>query len=58
MSVVQEGPDVAALYWGAHAPADHTSKLLQEARKQIDAYFAGRLRRFDLPMSCRSAPSR
>lgn len=32
------------------------SPLLQEAREQLAAYFAGRLRRFDLPLAPRGTP--
>ena len=33
------------------------SPLLREAREQLAAYFAGRLRRFDLPLAPQGTPS-
>ena len=39
---------LVALHWGA-GPASNGSPLLSEAARQIDAYFAGELRDFDLP---------
>ena len=38
-----------AVHWGA-GPAGNGSSLLSEAARQIDAYFAGKLRAFDLPL--------
>lgn len=40
---------IVAIGWG-NAPAGETTPLLAEARRQIAAYFAGGLKRFDLPL--------
>ena len=40
---------LVAVYWGK-APAGNGGPLLVEAARQIDAYFAGKLRDFDLPL--------
>lgn len=43
------GPDAA---WRV----DQQDDLLNQARRQLDAYFAGRLRRFSLPLDTRGTP--
>ena len=45
---------LAAIGWG-EAPEDAPTPLLIEARRQIEAYFAGDLRRFDLPLQPRGS---
>jgi len=40
---------LVALEWG-RAPEGARSKLLMEAQRQLDAYFARRLKAFDLPL--------
>ena len=46
------GGAIVALDWGHGAGADgaHPTPLLKEASRQLNAYFAGKLRRFDLPL--------
>lgn len=46
-----DGAAVIAVDWTEDDPAAAPSGLLAEAALQIDAYFAGRLRRFDLPLA-------
>lgn len=41
---------IVALTWGPPSDPDETP-LLREAKRQLDAYFAGRLRDFDLPIA-------
>lgn len=45
-------PDIDA----AHGWQAWTSPVLREARRQIDAWFAGRLKRFDLPLALEGTP--
>ena len=44
---------ITALGWASHLspPTDPATALLSEAVSQLSAYFAGRLTRFDLPLS-------
>lgn len=52
--VVEEDGWLTELRWGrARHPSG--SDLLDEARAQLDAYFAGRLRLFNLPMAPRAS---
>jgi len=40
----------------SRVPAEATKAPLPEATEQLDAYFAGELRRFDLPLDLRGTP--
>lgn len=42
---------ITALHIGQPSPDFGSSKVLREAKKQLTAYFAGKLTRFDLPVS-------
>ncbi len=46
---------ITGLEWGAKVDSPPSS-LLAEAKRQIDAYFRGELREFDLPLSPRGTP--
>ena len=48
LSVTEEAGRITRLDWGALA--DDPSDLTREAARQLDAYFARRLTRFDLPL--------
>jgi methylated-DNA-[protein]-cysteine S-methyltransferase len=49
--VIDESEEaIVAIRW-ADEPAGNGSELLSEAARQLDAYFAGRLTDFDLPLS-------
>ncbi|NKB49307.1 MAG: methylated-DNA--[protein]-cysteine S-methyltransferase [Alphaproteobacteria bacterium] len=50
LTVTQDGGALVALDWGARANGE-TSPLLAEAKRQLDAYFAGALDAFDLPVA-------
>lgn len=49
LTVRERDGAIAAVDWGRVPSADPTP-LLREARVQLDAYFAGRLERFELPL--------
>ena len=46
---------IVAIRW-ADAPAGNGSPLLAEASRQLAAYFAGQLNRFDLPLAPAGSP--
>src|SRR5579862_8543835 len=46
---------IVAIRWAA-APAGKRSALLAEAARQLDAYFAGKLSQFDLPLAPAGSP--
>ncbi|HZS83119.1 MAG TPA: methylated-DNA--[protein]-cysteine S-methyltransferase [Stellaceae bacterium] len=49
LTLTERDGAIVGLCWGGAAGGDETP-LLREARRQLDAYFAGRLREFDLPL--------
>ncbi len=49
LTVFEETGAVVVIEWGRAAEGSETP-LLAEARQQLDAYFDGRLTRFDLPL--------
>ena len=49
LTVFEDGGAVVAVEFG-RAGAGRGSALLNEAKRQLDAYFDGRLKRFDLPL--------
>jgi len=55
LRVVVDGAAVVAIRFTdesvAHSGEGSTDPLLSETRRQLDAYFAGRLRDFDLPLA-------
>jgi methylated-DNA-[protein]-cysteine S-methyltransferase len=55
LTVFEDAGAVVVLEWG-RAPAAETSPLLDEAKRQLDSYFGGRLRVFDLPLQPRGTP--
>ena len=46
LTLFEDSGAVVALEWG-RAPAGATAPLLDEAKRQLDAYFKGRLKAFD-----------
>jgi len=50
LTLFSDGAALIALEFG-QAPDGPASPLLAEARRQLDAYFSGRLTAFDLPVS-------
>ena len=55
LTVFEDAGAIVVLEWG-RAPAAETSPLLDEAKRQLDSYFGGRLRVFDLPLQPRGTP--
>ena len=55
LTVFEDAGAVVVLEWG-RAPAAETSPLLDEAKRQLDAFFGGRLKIFDLPLRPRGTP--
>lgn len=51
-----EGEGVAEVQLHARAPAEDDDALLREAKRQLAAYFEGRLRAFDLPLGAVGTP--
>jgi len=49
LTLFSEEGHIVALEWG-QAPDGHTSPVLEEARDQLEAYFRGTLKQFDLPL--------
>lgn len=50
LTVEETNDAIVAIRWG-NEPAGNGSPLLAEAARQLAAYFAGRLTRFDLPLA-------
>ncbi|NQU61255.1 MAG: methylated-DNA--[protein]-cysteine S-methyltransferase [Rhodospirillales bacterium] len=49
LTVFEDGGAVVALEWG-RADGGSSSAVLKKAKAQLDAYFDGKLKRFDLPL--------
>jgi methylated-DNA-[protein]-cysteine S-methyltransferase len=50
LTLTERDGHIAALHWGDDRCDDET-ELLCRARRQLDAYFNGALRKFDLPLA-------
>ncbi len=50
LTLFEENGQLVALDWGA-VDGESETPLLQAAARQLDAYFDGRLRQFDLPLA-------
>lgn len=55
LTLFAEGGAIVAVEWG-RAGDPEPSPLLEEARRQLDAYFDGRLKNFDLPLHPAGSP--
>ncbi len=56
LTLFEEGGAITALIWGGKS-AGKASPLLQAAKRQLDAYFAGQRQSFDLPLAPDGSPS-
>ncbi|MDA0224164.1 MAG: methylated-DNA--[protein]-cysteine S-methyltransferase [Rhodobacterales bacterium] len=56
LTLTEEDGYITSLDWGGIRQCRAASPLLQVAGEQLEAYFARRLTRFDLPMSVPSTP--
>ena len=55
LSLVETDGHITRLGWRGATPSEETA-LLREARRQLMAYFAGKLRDFDLPLALAGSP--
>ena len=55
LTVFEDAGSIVVLEWG-RAPAAETTPLLDETKRQLNAYFAGRLTKFDLPLHPQGTP--
>lgn len=55
LTIDEAGDAVVAIRWGG-GPASNGNPLLIEAARQLEAYFAGRLNCFDLPLAPGGSP--
>lgn len=55
LTIEEADEAIVAIRW-AETPAGNGSTLLAEAARQLDAYFAGKLRDFDLPLRPAGSP--
>jgi len=56
LTIDEKDGAIVAISWGNGVPAGNGSPLLAEAARQLDAYFAGKLSRFDLPLMPAGSP--
>jgi len=56
LTLFEENGAITALIWGGKF-AGTASPLLRDAKRQLDAYFAGRRHEFDLPLAPEGSPS-
>ena len=55
LTIDEKGGKIAAISWGDH-PSGNGSPLLEEAARQLQAYFAGKRSHFDLPLAPDGTP--
>jgi methylated-DNA-[protein]-cysteine S-methyltransferase len=56
LTLVAENDALVAVDWRGRKAADDDSALLRDAARQLAAYFAGTLKRFELPLAPKGAP--
>ncbi|MCG8508796.1 MAG: methylated-DNA--[protein]-cysteine S-methyltransferase [Rhodospirillales bacterium] len=55
LTVFEDEGSIVAIEFG-RAPDSEKTPLLEEARRQLNAYFDGRLKSFDLPLAAKGSP--
>ncbi len=55
LTVFEDAGSIVVLEWGRALGGD-TTPLLDETKRQLDAYFTGRLTKFDLPLHPQGTP--
>ena len=56
LSLFEENGALTAVDWGGQRSVGEPTPLLHEAKRQLAAYFAGKLREFDLPLAPDGSP--
>lgn len=56
LTLFEEQESLTALDWGGKRSSGEPTRLLLGAKRQLDAYFAGKLKAFDLPLTPRGTP--
>lgn len=56
LTITEENGAITALFFGGDREASPPTPLLQEAQRQLAAYFSGTLQRFSLPLSPHGTP--
>jgi methylated-DNA-[protein]-cysteine S-methyltransferase len=56
LCLFEEAGTLTAIDWSGKRSAGEPTPLLLEAKRQLAAYFAGRLRQFDLPLAPQGSP--
>lgn len=57
LTLFEEDGRITALDWAGKRPAGEPTPLLLEAKRQLAAYFAGKRRRFELPLAPAGSPT-
>ena len=55
LTIFEDSGSIVVIEWG-RAERTESSPLLIEAKRQLDAYFDGRVKEFDLPVAPRGTP--
>src|ERR1051326_6306988 len=56
LTIEEQDDKIVAISWKNGAPAGNGSPLLDEAARQLQAYFDGKLSHFDLPLAPGGSP--
>jgi len=56
LSLEEQDDKIVAISWGKETPPGNGSPLLEEAARQLQAYFDGKLSHFDLPLAPAGSP--